>query len=124
MKLVSTFVLAAALFLSQIMFSQEKVTITAEVENVSSNEGKVGFALYNKTTFMKEPIKAINGTIENNKSIVIFKDIEPGDYAIICYHDKNNNDKNENERNDNGNNEDSDDEDSDDIQKKKKKELW
>ena len=92
MKLVTTLLVVATLFVSQVITSQEKITIKAEVVNVTSNEGKVGFALYNKTTFMKEPIQALNAKIENNKSVVVFKDITPGEYAIICYHDKNNND--------------------------------
>ena len=42
---------------------------------------------------MAKPIKAENATIENGKSVVTFKEVPAGEYAIICYHDKNNNDQ-------------------------------
>ena len=47
MKFLVTLVFATALFMSNKMNSQTKINITATVVNVSSEEGKVGFALYN-----------------------------------------------------------------------------
>jgi len=93
MKVLVTLLAATALFISTKLNAQEKVTITATVVNVSSNEGKVGFALYDKNTFMAKPIQSVNSKIENGKSIVTFKDVPAGEYAIVCYHDKNNNDR-------------------------------
>lgn len=68
-------------------------TITVTVINVSSDAGKVGFALYNKDNFMKKPIQGLEGEIKDGKTTIIFESVKPGEYAVICYHDKNNNDK-------------------------------
>jgi uncharacterized protein (DUF2141 family) len=93
MKVLATVFLTLTLFISNTINAQDKINITATVVNIGSNEGKVGFALYNKDNFMTTPIVGANGKIVDGKSVVVFKDIAPGEYAIICYHDKNNNDK-------------------------------
>ena len=93
MKVLITVLFAATLFISNQISAQEKVNITATVLNVSSEKGKVGFALYNKNNFMGIPVQGANGKIVDGKSVVVFKDVAPGEYAIVCYHDKNNNDK-------------------------------
>ena len=72
--------------------TNDKRKIKATVTNVSSDKGKVGFALYNKTTFMKKPIQAKNAKIENGVASVTFEDLEPGEYSIVCFHDQNDND--------------------------------
>lgn len=92
MKLIVSLFVATALFISSTITGQNK-KITATVVNVTSDKGKVGFALYNKTTFMKNPLQSKNAKIVDGKSTVIFENLKPGDYAIICYHDRNDNDK-------------------------------
>ena len=68
--------------------------IKVSVVNVSSDEGTVGFALYNEATFMKAaPINAAGAAIENGVSTVVFENIPAGAYAIICYHDVNGNNR-------------------------------
>ena len=81
------------LLVSNTILAQSKTTITATVVNVSSDSGKVGFALYNKATFMKMPLQSLNAKIVDGKSTVTFKNIEAGEYAIVCLHDKNENGK-------------------------------
>jgi uncharacterized protein (DUF2141 family) len=93
MKLIGTLLLATVLFISNSLTAQENITITATVVNVISNQGKVGFALYNKENFMGKPILGDKVAIVDGKSIVVFKNVKPGVYAITCYHDKNGNDK-------------------------------
>lgn len=93
MKLFVPTLIGLALFVSNIINAQEKLSITATVVNVTSSDGKVGFALYDKENFLKKPILASNVDIVDGKSTVTFKDVTPGDYAIVCYHDKNSNDK-------------------------------
>lgn len=66
-------------------------TITARVVNITSDTGKVGFALYNKNNFMRTPIQGKESKIKDGKTTVIFKNVTSGEYAIVCYHDKNNN---------------------------------
>ena len=71
----------------------EKSTITVIVPNVTSNKGKVSYALYNKVSFMKKPIQSQSSKVKNKNSTVMFTNVEPGEYAIICFHDANDNDK-------------------------------
>jgi len=92
MKLIVAILATTLLFITNSVTAQNK-SITATVVNVTSDSGKVGFALYNKATFMKTPIKAKEAKIVDGKSTVTFEDLIPGEYAIICYHDRNDNDK-------------------------------
>lgn len=92
MKLIVSILATAILFAASTLKAQEKLEITAKVVNVTSEKGKVGFALYDKENFMKKPIATAEATIKDGLSIVTFKDIEPGKYAVVCYHDKNDND--------------------------------
>ena len=92
MKLIVALLTATLLFITNSIMAQNK-TITATVVNVTSDSGTVGFALYNKDNFMKTPIQGKVSKIENGKSIVVFENVAPGEYAITCYHDRNNNGK-------------------------------
>jgi len=92
MKILTT-VLTVAMIVAGSLMTSKKQKITATVVNVSSDSGKVSFALYDKDSFMKQPLQAKNGKIVNGKSTVTFEGVESGEYAIICFHDKNNNDK-------------------------------
>lgn len=70
------------------------VSVTVSVDNVPSDEGVVRFGLYDEQTFMvSAPIKGLDGTIKDGKTTVTFKNVAPGSYAVLCYHDKNGNDK-------------------------------
>lgn len=92
MKILAT-VLTAVMMISSDIIISEKQQITATVVNVSTDSGKVSFALYDKANFMKQPLQSKNGTIVNGKSTVVFENVAPGEYAILCFHDKNNNDR-------------------------------
>jgi len=92
MKILATILTASLMFIGSITFNK-KQTITATVINVSSDSGKVSFALYNKETFMQKPLQSKNAKIVEGKSTVTFKNVELGEYAVICFHDKNDNDK-------------------------------
>jgi uncharacterized protein (DUF2141 family) len=92
MKFIVAILTASVLFITNNITAQNK-TITATVVNVSSDSGKVGFALYNKSTFRMKPLQGASSVIKDGKSIVVFDNVEVGEYAIICYHDKNDNNK-------------------------------
>ncbi|MFQ3180865.1 MAG: hypothetical protein ACI9Z4_000452 [Polaribacter sp.] len=92
MKLIVAFLIVTVLFISNSIIAQNK-KVTATVVNITSDSGKVGFALYDKSNFRKKPIQGKESKIIDGKSIVIFENVAAGEYAIICYHDKNNNDK-------------------------------
>ena len=93
MRFLVSILVGAMLFTFNAVTAQNKTTITATVINVPSDSGKVGFALYNKTNFGMEPIQGKESKIVAGKSRVVFDNVEAGEYAIICYHDKNNNNK-------------------------------
>lgn len=92
MKTIVTIATLALLFVFNTLEAQNK-TITVSIENVTSDEGKVGFALYTKDNFMGKPVQGTEGKIKDGKTTVVFENVTPGEYAIICYHDKNNNNK-------------------------------
>ena len=92
MKLIVALLTAIILFITSTIAAQNN-TITATVVNITSDSGKVGFALYNKTNFRMKPIKGLESKIIDGKSIAVFKNVSAGEYAIICYHDKNDNNK-------------------------------
>ena len=87
--------LTFALVLTSLLgFSQDTATITVTIDNVTSDKGLVMMSLHNKDTFMKA--KAImNGKseIKDGKITITFENIEAGEYAIIAFHDENENSK-------------------------------
>ena len=92
MKLIVAILTTTILFITNSITAQNN-TVTATVINATSDAGKVGFALYDKTNFRIKPIQGAASKIVNGKSVVVFKNVTAGEYAVICYHDKNNNDK-------------------------------
>ena len=92
MKTLVSILVVVIISITNIITAQNK-TITATVLNISSDEGIVKFALYNKTNFRLKPLQSEIGNIENGKTTITFKEVAGGEYAIVCYHDKNSNDK-------------------------------
>ena len=92
MKTLVSILVVVIISITNIITAQNK-TITATVLNISSDEGIVKFALYNKTNFRLKPLQSEIGNIENGKTTITFKEVVAGEYAIVCYHDKNSNDK-------------------------------
>lgn len=72
---------------------KDKITITVTVVNATSDVGKVTFALYNKENFLKIPLEGKSAKITNGKSTISFENVPAGEYAVSCYHDKNDNGK-------------------------------
>ena len=92
MKILASILVVVIISITNIITAQNK-TITATVLNISSDKGIVKFALYNKTNFRLKPLQSEIGNIENGKTTITFKELAGGEYAIVCYHDKNSNDK-------------------------------
>jgi uncharacterized protein (DUF2141 family) len=65
--------------------------ITLNVTNLITDDGKVSFFLFDEVTFMKSPLKTTQAIIVNGKSSVSFKNLDKGEYSIICFHDMNDN---------------------------------
>lgn len=92
-------ILTAALLFSTLIFSQEydasnlseENIITVSLVNALNNTGTVYFALFNKENFRQQPLRAKSAIIKNGLSTVVFKNVPAGTYAIICFHDENEN---------------------------------
>jgi len=72
---------------------ENTISIKVTVPNTTSDKGTVQYALYNRETFMKAPLIGKAGVINRGVSTVVFENVVKGDYAIICYHDSNENNK-------------------------------
>jgi uncharacterized protein (DUF2141 family) len=92
MKTLVSILVVVIISITNVITAQNK-TITATVLNISSDEGIVKFALFNKTNFRLKPLQSEIGNIENGKTTITFKEVAAGEYAIVCYHDKISNDK-------------------------------
>ena len=88
--------IALALFVSTALAAQqgesnEYKAIEVSVTNVTSEKGKVEFALYTENGFLQKPFATKSANIEGKISRVVFENIPAGEYAVICFHDANEN---------------------------------
>lgn len=76
-------------------FSQDSgITLTLTIDNVKSDNGKVMMALHTIDTFMKgKGLENGESEIKDGKITIVFKNVKSGDYAIIAFHDENENNK-------------------------------
>jgi uncharacterized protein (DUF2141 family) len=67
--------------------------IIVKVNNILSNKGNIKFSIFDSEENFDQKIIFKNsiGIIEGTQSEVIFENIPKGIYAIICYHDENEN---------------------------------
>ncbi|MEH1008879.1 DUF2141 domain-containing protein [Winogradskyella sp. ECml5-4] len=91
-NLLLTFALALTTLFS---FSQDsKTSITVTIDNVTSDKGTVKLSLHTVDTFMKgKGLMSAQSKIKDGKITVTFENVNPGDYAIIAFHDENENSK-------------------------------
>ena len=67
-------------------------TITVTIENITNNNGQVLLSLHTEDTFMKGPgIQSIESKITDGKISLTFENVKPGTYAIMAFHDENEN---------------------------------
>lgn len=76
--------------------ADKTVSLTINVENLRNSKGIVQFALYNKDGSIpdenfKKSYKIVKGKIIEGSSVITFKDIPIGNYAVNIFHDENNN---------------------------------
>ncbi|WP_405569976.1 DUF2141 domain-containing protein [Winogradskyella sp. Asnod2-B02-A] len=93
---MKTLFLTFALVLTSIFsFSQDSgVTLTLTIDNVISDKGNVKMALHTVDTFMKgKGLDNGQSEIKDGKVTITFENVKPGDYAIIAFHDENENNK-------------------------------
>ena len=68
-------------------------TVKVSVPNVLNNNGTVHFAIFTKENFRMQPLFSKVASIENGLSTATFDTVPMGEYAIICFHDENENNK-------------------------------
>lgn len=89
LALTITFIIVSFLGYAQ---NNEGKTITITIDNVMNDNGVVLIGLHSEDTFMKaKGLINENAIIENGKISVVFKNVQPGDYAIMALHDENEN---------------------------------
>jgi len=93
MGLVMKYLAVFAFVVSLVNAQQQKTfEIKVEVKNAKNDEGKMFFALYdNEEDFLKKEIKGEINVITNKTSIITFKNVPAGVYAVSVFHDKNDN---------------------------------
>jgi uncharacterized protein (DUF2141 family) len=91
-QLILTLVLVLSSVINTSIFNKN-VTVTAIVINAISDKGTVKFALYTKENFMNTPFQSVSSPIKNGISKAVFKNVPIGQYAIVCYHDENENNR-------------------------------
>ena len=89
MKILVVILSSILTFTGEFLTPKQKISVTAT--NISSSDGKVFFVLFDKETFMNTPIQSKSKEILNGTSFVTFKNLEKGEYSIICFHDMNDN---------------------------------
>ena len=89
MYLVSQLINAQTTFVREHTYVDEVVLIKVSVSNVATMEGSVKFALYTEEGFLTKPLQAKIGEINERFATVTFAEVPEGEYAIVCFHDKN-----------------------------------
>lgn len=94
-QLIVTIVLLFSISVVAQTTSENKLngqTIKVSVNNALSDKGIIHFAVHSKETFMKaEAVYRKSSKIKNGEAIVSFEDVPKGEYAVICFHDENEN---------------------------------
>jgi uncharacterized protein (DUF2141 family) len=76
------------------MNAQETFNLTVNIAGLNTDKGSLLVGVYStKENFLKKPFKSDIIKIINKKSMVIFKEIPKGEYAVSFVHDENDNKK-------------------------------
>ena len=92
-------VLVIAMSLGSLLgFSQESTAnktfnVVVNVNNITSDEGAVYYALYDSAEAMmiRNSIQQEFATVKDGVSTITFENVKPGVYSIVCHHDLNDN---------------------------------
>jgi len=73
---------------------EETYNLTVNISGLRSDNGTLMVGLYNKKeNFLNKQFKGDLAKIENRKSVVVFKNLPKGEYAVSFVHDENDNKK-------------------------------
>lgn len=85
------------LFLLTGVFSRAQSKIIAQISNVRNNQGVCQVCLYNNATSFSgdggTPVQCVQSPVTNGTSEAQFENVPAGDYAIMVFHDANQNKK-------------------------------
>lgn len=82
------------LYISSVFAQENTKTIRVNISGLDSDKGKVMVAIYSSVdNFLKEACFSKEALIQDNKAFVSFENIQAGTYAIMCFHDENDNNK-------------------------------
>jgi len=71
-----------------------KHQLTIAVDGFELDSGTIGVNLFSRQDQMFEhPMRVLFANIEKGKAVLVIDDLALGDYAVVAYHDKNNNGK-------------------------------
>ena len=74
--------------------AQENTVLKIDFEISRYDNGSIYVAIYDsEDTFLKKPLKGTIVEIENGKASAIIIELEPGEYAVSSFYDKNGNGK-------------------------------
>lgn len=80
--------------LSATSAQEETFNLTVNIAGLASDDGSLMVAVYNKKEdFLKKQFKGDIAKIKDKKSVVTFKDLPKGEYAVSFVHDENDNKK-------------------------------
>ena len=89
LSLFITLILSTTLSFAQGTKGQD---ITVTVENIANNRGHVVVALHSADTFMKsDGLQKAELRVKDGKVVATFKNVTPGNYALLALHDENDN---------------------------------
>ena len=90
--MIKHFIFGILFLFGNFAFGQD-VNLNVEIEGIKSEKGKILFSLFSdKNGFPGDMTKAVKkgiATIENGKAIIAL-DLPPGEYAIMVFHDEDN----------------------------------
>ncbi|MGY0406803.1 MAG: DUF2141 domain-containing protein [Polaribacter sp.] len=91
--LIATFIFTG-IFTTANSQVQKTFNLTVNISGLSSDKGILMVGVYTKKeTFLKKQFRGTIVKIKDKKSVVIFKDLPAGEYAVSFVHDENDNKK-------------------------------
>lgn len=80
-------------FVQENQQKQEPVSVKVNINNIASDEGNVYYMIFNSEEDFNNriPLNSSLSKVEKGQTSVEFKNLIKGSYAILCFHDQNEN---------------------------------
>lgn len=87
-------IISSLMFVGSILAQENNKTLTVNISGLDSDKGKVRVALYGRAeNYPKKPMIRKTAFIKQKTASVSFENLEAGTYAVMCFHDENENKK-------------------------------